>query len=172
MPHWYLDFEAYQVHGTFYLKEVALLRSDGEFCYNYFIRNPSSMPIRPPSATTHYQYLKHRLRWNFGDYYFNEAMNDIIYKVGNHKILVKGHEKVLYLRSVLDNIVEIDWLPSFKYLNNCLPERCKVRHGNHCARRKVHELLLANSIYQQQLLPPPPPPPSSPSSSTTSSENF
>jgi hypothetical protein len=154
--YWYLDFEAYQVKGKYYLKEVALLSADGEYCYNYFIRNPSSMPYRPPGATTHYQYLKHQLRWNFGDYHFNEAMDDIFKKVADDTILVKGREKVEYLKTELNNVKEIDWLPSFKYLNNCLHERCTVRHGNCCARRKVHELQFA--IQKLQQLPSTTPP--------------
>jgi hypothetical protein len=37
-------------------------------------------------------------------------------------------------------IVDLNNIPSFKILNSCANERCEVKHGNTCARRKVYEL--------------------------------
>ena len=139
MKHWFLDYEAYQMHDKVIIKEICILR-DGE-CYNYFITGPKSFSMED-SKTFRYQYNMHRLKWLFGDYTFNEAMMDIALKLKSDDVFVKGNEKFKFLSSIfpLANFIELEHIPAFKYLNNYFQERCGIRHGNHCARRKVYEL--------------------------------
>ena len=82
----------------------------------------------------------HRLDWDWGDYEFCEAMTDISRKLRGDTVYIKGNEKYKFMRQQLPNakLVELENLPSFRTLNNCLHERCEVKHGNHCARRKVY----------------------------------
>ena len=138
---WFLHFEGYQFPGgVFVIKEIAILNSDGDRCYNYFITGPKA--IRPYSQTFQYQYGMHKLRWEFGDYEFNEAMMDIARKLRSDTVFIKGREKFEYIWRMFPRpkFVEVENVPSFKYLNNYVHERCEVRHGNHCARQKVYEL--------------------------------
>ena len=137
--HWFLDYEAYQMLCKVIIKEICILR-DGK-CYNYFITGPKSLSIED-SKTFQYQYNMHRLKWLFGDYRFNEAMMDIALKLKSDAVYIKGNEKFQFLTNIFTspNFIELEHIPAFKYLNNCFQKRCGVRHGNHCARRKVYEL--------------------------------
>ena len=136
---WFLDFEAYQTQDKVIIKEICILR--GEECYNYFIIGPKSHTIED-SKTLQYQYNMHRLKWLFGDYTFNEAMIDIALKLKSDNVYIKGDEKLKFINRILPsvNFIELENIPAFKNLNNCFHERCNVRHGNHCARRKAYEL--------------------------------
>ena len=84
----------------------------------------------------------HKLKWAFGDYAFNEAMMDIARKLKFDTVYIKGNEKFKFISSIFPTakFIEVEYIPPFKLLNNCLQECCGVDHGTHCARRKVHEL--------------------------------
>ena len=141
VKHWFLDYEAYQLHERTIIKEICILSEDGQHCFNYFIKNPSSLPSIPYCTTTAFQFKRHQLEWNFGDYHFTEAMEDINRKLKFDIVLVKGNEKAKFISGYLNRVViELVNIPSFKQLKNCMTERCEVKHGNNCARRKVHEL--------------------------------
>ena len=77
-----------------------------------------------------------------GDYEFNEAMMDIARKLREDTVYIKGREKFEFMQRIFPSpkFIELGGVPAFKKLNVCVHERCKVKHGNHCARRKVHEL--------------------------------
>ena len=138
---WFLDFVGYQFPGGgFVIKEIAILSADGDRCYNYFITGPKA--IRPYSQTFQYQYNMHKLRWEFGDYEFYEAMMDVARKIGDNTVFIKGREKFEYIRHMFPRpkFVELQDVPAFHHLNSCIHERCEIKHGNHCARRKVYEL--------------------------------
>ena len=136
---WYCDFEGYHLGtGEFIVKEIAILSSDGLQCYNYFVRSP--FKSFPANTTTSYQFNRHQLRWDFGEYNFYQAMNDIWLKVGENLVLVKGLEKVKFLQEHLLNVEEIEGVPAFKHLPECKNDWCDLKHGTWCARRKVHEL--------------------------------
>ena len=138
---WYCDFEGFDIGtGEFIVKEIAILSSDGLQCYNYHVKNPCKYPCFPQNATTLFQFYRHRLRWDFGDYNFYEAMNDIWRKVGVNLVLVKGLEKAKFLQEHLLNVEEMEGVPAFKHLSECRNDWCDVKHGIWCARRKVHEL--------------------------------
>jgi len=138
---WYCDFEGYRI-GTdeFIVKEIAILSSDGLQCYNYLVKNPLKYPCFPQNETTLFQFNRHRLSWNFGDYSFNEAIDDIWRKVKVDNVYVKGLEKKQFLEQHLFSVLELHFMPSFKDLNETLHEWCDVKHGIWCARRKVNEL--------------------------------
>src|ERR1700727_1332120 len=140
---WYLDFVGFQFEGSkgFIVKEIAILSSSGDRCYNYFITRPKQIYIKD-YKTYNYQFDMHNLRWEWGDYEFDEAMWDIQSKVKCVTVYVKGKEKRDFISGLLPGaqILELQYVPAFKHLNSCTHEKCDVKHGNHCARRKVYEL--------------------------------
>ena len=140
--HWFLDFVGFQFSGVgFIVKEIAILSGDGDRCYNYFITGPKYIHIEN-YKTYNYQYDLHNLRWGWGDYEFSEAMMDIAKKLRCDTVYIKGFEKWKYICSLFPrpNFIELEGIPAFKHLNNSIHERCEVKHGNHCARRRVYEL--------------------------------
>ena len=140
---WYMDFVGYSCHPQgFIVKEIAILHDSGERCYNYFVTGPRVYPLHQ-SSVIQYQYNMHRLDWNWGDYEFDEAMADIARKLGEDTVYIKGTEKCKFMCKQLSKpkFMELEDIPAFHTLNNCVHERCNVRHGNHCARRKVYELM-------------------------------
>src|ERR1700721_2277428 len=148
---WFLDFVGFQFPATgFIVKEIAILNSAGSRCYNYFITGP-----KPLIVDTHniynFQYGMHNLQWEWGDYEFDEVMQDIERKLGCDTVYVKGGEKYDFINRLLQSVtlIELEHVPAFKYLNSCMHERCEVKHGNHCARRKVYEL--KNALEKQGL---------------------
>ena len=146
---WFLNFEGYQFpEGSFVIKEIAILNSDGGRCYNYFITSQRHILyyIAKPFSIS----IECITRWEFGDYELNEAMMDITRKLRSDTVYVKGREKFEYLRNLFPRpmFVELEDVPAFKNLNNCVHERCQIRHGNHCARRKVYEL--RHAVLQQE----------------------
>ena len=123
---WFLDFESYQLSaGHFIVKEIAILSDDGSRCYNYFVRGPLLQHVSTDN-TLYFQFRRHNLRWDWGDYSFDEALGDIYHKVRGCTVYVKGEEKAKFMGQELPNVVEIDWLPPFKQLNNCNAEVCDV----------------------------------------------
>jgi hypothetical protein len=148
---WFLDFVSYHsVEFGFIIKEIAILHNDGERCFNYFITGPKTYPSSLHSQTFNYQFDMHRLKWEFGDYEFGEAIMDIARKLGDDIVYLKGDAKRDFMSNILPRctFVELQKIPSFRELNNCTYERCRVKHGNHCARRKVFEL---RHIFNQNL---------------------
>jgi hypothetical protein len=141
---WFLDFVGYQYSGIhFVIKEIAILNTNGDRCYNYFITGPKTVYPMEHFQTVQYQYQMHQLRWEFGDYQFNEAMMDIARKLRSDPVFIKGNEKWKFISSMFPSptFIELKDVPAFKSLNSCVHERCEVKHGNHCARRKVYELM-------------------------------
>src|SRR5271156_1209246 len=65
-PFWYLDFEGYQVYGTFYVKDISILKNDRTHRWTYHITQQDI------AAPTSYEFLRHasqlKLKWCFGDY--------------------------------------------------------------------------------------------------------
>lgn len=140
--YWLIDFEGYSYgYHDYIIKEICILSSDGKQCFNYFIRNPKNEPSIPNNKTILYQYNRLKLKWRFGDFSFNEALDDIFYKVGSANLCIKGSEKKQFLeKQGFITVHEIEGIPSFKVLNECMGEWCEIRHGKWCARRKVNEL--------------------------------
>ena len=80
-----------------------------------------------------------------------ETLEDIAKKIKRDTVYMKGAEKCAYISSLFPTATFIDLvdIPAFKHLNNCIHERCDVKHGNHCARRKVYELKYAVDNYKE-----------------------
>jgi hypothetical protein len=139
---WFIDFEGYHFeYLDFMVKEIAILSKDGSQCFNYMIKYPCSMIYNPKDVpTAQFQFKRHGLSWECGDYTFIEAINDIKNKVGSDTVYVKGLEKSEYLKLLLSpNVKCVPEHPPFRDLENCLEKQCGV-HGKHCARRKVFEI--------------------------------
>jgi len=139
---WYIDFEGYCFeHYNVYIKEIAILASDTRTCYNYHVYHHTPTGLnRKFSNVARYQYHRHLLSWEFGDYDLLEALTDIKNKISTDEVFVKGEGKFEYLKQFFPNIKCLPEEPSFYSLNNYLHETCNVNHGKYCARRKVFEL--------------------------------
>src|SRR5438552_2989161 len=149
MLFFYLDFEGYQccaaaATNNFIVKEISILSSNGQHCFTYLVKSPAASDRRqflPDNATFKYQYRRHNIRWDNGDFTFAHAMSDIAAKVGAYAVYVKGPEKHRFFQKYLPYVIELGMLlPLIKKLSNCATECCQYYHGNYCARRKVHEL--------------------------------
>ena len=75
---WYIDFEAYQFNGQYYVKEISVISNQ---CYNYFVKNSNHIPKISRNSTTQFQFMRHRLPWHFGEITFQDAIADIQQKV-------------------------------------------------------------------------------------------
>jgi len=146
---WYIDFEGYHFDNKFIVKEIAIVKKDSLQCYNYFVMNPCNIPHAPNTQTIHFQYKRHNLRWEFGDFKFCDVIEDIISKVkSSDAVYGKGAAKVAFLKKWLPQIQEMTWINTpFKKLYNCISEVCEIRHGFNCARRKAHELQYIDCMY-------------------------
>ena len=138
MMYWFIDFESFKL-GTddFIVKEICILNSEGTECYNYLVKSPKCCPYPDDNKTINYQYNRHRIPWNCGDFPFRPVINDIWLKVGSANLYVKGLEKQIFLDKWLFRVIDLDFLPSLRHMNIRTDERCEIKHGMHCARRKV-----------------------------------
>ena len=146
---WFCDFEAFKSNQSqYYTKEIAILNNDGKQCYNYHIAYPCCMVFTPADLrTAYFQYRRHGLAWEFGDFNFLDAIAEIKSKVGFDTIYVKGLEKATFLKQFLRNVKCMAEQPSLNSLNNCLNEVCELNHGKWCARRKAYELYYLSNFY-------------------------
>ena len=85
-PFWYLDFEAYKVYGSFYVKEIAILKNDKTECLTYYISHHGF------SVPTSYEFQRQasqlQLAWSFGEYRFDDAIQQIKSKIGNDFVIL------------------------------------------------------------------------------------
>ena len=118
---WLCDFEAYKSDsGQFIVREISILKSDGTECYSYMVKSPKNCYYTPyNNQTMHYQFKRHKIRWEAGDHSFKDAMDDIRKKVEDRSVYVKGFEKVQFLQNELWLVHNLQFIPSFKKLNNC-----------------------------------------------------
>jgi hypothetical protein len=139
MAKWFLDFEGFSSAGKFWIKELCILPLEGDFHYNYFIKSNKMNPSDCDSYN--WQFQRHGLRSSFGDYYFNEAIRDVQYKVGDGIVLIKGREKALQMENYF-NVEELpESLCSFKKSDACSDKYCNVKHNKvFCAQRKCYLL--------------------------------
>ena len=141
MLFFYCDFEGFSCGANeFIVKEISILSNDGMQCFTYRVGSPNNCTYFPRDSTFKYQYDRHHLAWEDGDYCFSDAMGDIRQKVLGSVMYVKGEQKQRFLEKYFPYVSQLDMLPSFSKLNSCPTEWCEYRHGKNCARRKVHEL--------------------------------
>src|SRR3977135_4473533 len=111
---WILDFEGYtEQGGKFWVKELCILPCDtlgDDECYNYFIKSDDMTK----TGCYFWQFRRHALYKDFGDYYFGEAIRDVQIKIGDGKVLVKGREKANFLREWFKVEELLEQLCSFK----------------------------------------------------------
>ena len=146
---WFLDFEAHHIESydcrdfgklRYIVKEMTILSGNGKRCYNYFVRNPCKLSYMPDTETAHFQFQHMVCYGSLGTTLFESPIKDIDRKVGEDVVYVKELQKTNFIKEYLLNVIELEGLPPLKTLNNYMNERCEVKHGNHCARRKVYEL--------------------------------
>jgi hypothetical protein len=138
---WYLECEAYQLDGNYFVKEIALLKGDRTQCWTYYI-NQHAFPL-PSCAEYNLQKASLRLAWSYGEHTFDEAIVLINEKVINDDfIFVSNHDAFQFFEPYL----KVTYQPcevGFE-MNHCPSENCDLNHGNQCARRKVHEIRYAD----------------------------
>src|SRR5271167_2123403 len=106
---WYLDFIGYQCFDRgFISKEIAILHDSGDRCYNYFVTGPREYPVIY-SSTIQHQYQMHNLRWECGDYEFNEAMMDIARKLRQDTVYIKGRQKFEFMHVYFQDSISLSW---------------------------------------------------------------
>ena len=142
MTFWYLAFEACKVCGYFSVKEIAILKNDRTECRTYHI---SHYNIKEPSS---YEFLRQasqlQLAWSFGDYQFDDAIEQIKTKIGNGIAIFRTRnseydtEKYTFLKNFLPQLAAQHYEVGFEMVN-CINDKCDVGH-NFCARQRVHEL--------------------------------
>ena len=118
------------------MKELCILpcdTADDDECYNYFIKSDDMTK----TGCYFWQFRRHGLYKDFGDYYFGEAIRDVQLKIGDGKVLVKGREKANFLKEWF-NVEELsEQLCSFKKSGGMVDKCCLVQHSKiNCARRK------------------------------------
>jgi len=139
---WYLDFEGYQVDGTFYVKEISILKNDRTQCWTYYITQQDI------AAPTSFEFLRHaaqlKLEWCFGDYRLEEAINAIKEVVGDESVYfctrnsTYDTDKYEFFKNFLPQLTEQHYEVGYNMVN-CINDKCDVDH-NFCARQRVHEL--------------------------------
>ena len=152
---WIVDFEAYLVDGKFWIKEIAILpltndnNFDNDTIYNLFVKSRGLARTSIPNYGWYMQH--HNIRPNFCDYFFDEAIAFIQWKIGNGKMYVKGREKCNFLREYF-NVEELpENLCSFKNMDGFADKCCDVKHSKFCcARRKVFFLRKAFNDYKSK----------------------
>src|SRR5271154_2996738 len=114
---WFLDFEGYHFPGLgFIIKEIAIVNNDDkDQCYNYFIRGPKNISMYD-GAALNFQFKRHHLSWEFGDYEFAEAMMDVARKFKDSMVCIKGKKKFDFIRHMFPSpkFIELDGIPAFK----------------------------------------------------------
>jgi hypothetical protein len=143
LTYWYLEFEAYKIDGNFFVKEIAILKGDRTQCYTYYIKQHA---VPPPVSSEEYQLQKSLLglAWSYGEHSFEEAMTLIKEKTAAEDLIFVSSAEARYF---LSQYLAVTYQPceiGFEMIH-CPSENCDVRHGDQCARRKVHELRYADN---------------------------
>ena len=145
---WFLDMEAYQLNGKYWPKEIAIVNRDSSICHNFHIWAPRRLKNLAKGLTAQYQYKRHNLRWEFGEWKLSDVKTLIRLTIARQPVGIKGEEKCRYFEQWGLNVHSLDELPSLKTLNIYPNEHCEIRHGT-CARQKCYEILNA---YNNMLL--------------------
>ena len=139
-PFWYLDFEAYQIYNSFYVKEIAILKSDKTHCYTYYISHPF---INVPRTYEFKRQQSQQLDWSFGEHSFDRVIAEIKSKIGSDKVIFGtrlnsyDNAKFLYLKGYLPQLLDQPYEVGYQ-MTNCIADKCGINH-NFCARQRVHE---------------------------------
>jgi len=144
LTYWYLEFEAYKLDDNVYVKEIAILKGDRTQCYTYHI-NLHAIPV-PATTSEKYKWQKSQLAlsWSFGEYTFDEAVAKIKERIGEGDLIfISDAYSRMYLEQYFPKVTYQPCEIEFE-MNHCPNENCDVRHGDQCARRRVHEMRYAD----------------------------
>ena len=143
LTYWYLEFEAYKLDGNVFVKEIAILKGNRTQCWTYYI-NQHAVPL-PTSPEYLWQKSLLGLAWSYGDHTFEEAIALIKEKVAEEDLVfVSDPHASHFLKQYLPKITYQPCEIGFEMIH-CPSENCDVRHGDQCARRKVHEIRYADN---------------------------
>ena len=140
---WIIDLEGYQLDGIWFPKEIALLNVETQECTCLIIKLEVAYRFvsRDYYRTIGFQFKRHRLRWDEGDYNLATAMEKFRDMVHAQDIVYcKGDQKVKYFKSWFDQVEEVN-APAFKTLDKFPSKYCDRKHGLICAKRKCFELI-------------------------------
>ena len=138
---WYLECEAYQLDGNYFVKEIALLKGDRTQCWTYYI-NQHSVPL-PTCEEYNPQKATLRLAWSFGEHTVDEAMALIKEKVADDDLIFVSDSIAFQFLEKYLKVTYQQCEVGFE-MTHCPSENCDLQHGNQCARRKVHEIRYAD----------------------------
>jgi hypothetical protein len=143
LTYWYLEAEAYKLNGDVFIKEIAILKGDRTQCYTFHV-NQHAFSL-PTSEEYTWQKSKLGLSWSYGNHTLDEAIALIKEKtVEEDLIFVSDPEISLFLKQYFPKITYQPCEIGFQMIH-CPSENCDVRHGDQCARRKVHEIRYADN---------------------------
>jgi hypothetical protein len=141
---WICDFEYYQDDDNqIWVKELTIVplkpKNDPDESYTYLIK--SNGLGNKSCKNWWYQFRRHGIRVQHGDYLFDEAIRSIQMIVADDQVFIKGKQKTDVLREYL-NVVELpETLCNMKNLTGFTAECCKFKHSRtYCARRKAFYL--------------------------------
>jgi len=142
LTYWYLELEAYKLDGNLFVKEIAILKGDRSQCWTYHIHQ-HALPL-PTSEEYQHQQSALQLAWSYGEHTFEEAIAIIKEKVADEDLVfVSDPHSSYFLKEYLPKITYQPCEIGFEMIH-CPSETCDVRHGDQCARRKVHEIRYAD----------------------------
>ena len=142
LTYWYLEYEAYKLDGNVFVKEIALLKGNRTQCWTYYI-NQHAVPL-PTAPEYLWQKSALGLAWSYGDHLFEEVITLIKEKVDEGDLVfVSDPHASHFLKQYLPKITYQPCEIGFEMIH-CPSENCDVRHGDQCARRKVHEIRYAD----------------------------
>lgn len=144
LTYWYLEAEGYYLDQNFFVKEIALLKGDRTQCWTYYINQHAN--ATPTSA----EYISQRnslgITWSYGEQTLDEVMAIIKEKIGETDLIfVSEPITSLHLKQYLPKITFQPCEIGFQMIH-CPSENCDLRHGNQCARRRVHEIRYADNL--------------------------
>ena len=138
LTYWYLEAEAYKFDANFFVKEIAILKGDRTQCWTYYI-NQHAVPL-PTSPEYLWQKASLGLAWSYGEHTFDQAIALIKEKVAAEDLIfVSDPHTSHFLKQFLPKITYQPCEIGFEMIH-CPSENCDVKHGDQCARRKVHEI--------------------------------
>lgn len=148
----FVDLQGFRgINNQFIIKEFSLLDIDYEF-YN-IVKSPYSMEKLPPHLQNQAKWLTryyHGISFNSGELFLNEVIREVLPHIQNKVIIVKGEEKVSWVKSIFRRSYAVENVENFGWHSHRIQttiEKCQnhtcIRIQNdscHCARVSVENL--------------------------------
>jgi hypothetical protein len=143
LTYWYLEAEAHILDGSVFVKEIAILKGDRTQCWTFHV-NQHAFPL-PTSEEYSMQKSQLGLAWSYGDYTIEDAVAIIKEKTAEDDLIFVSDPQIsLFLKQYFPKITYQACEIGFQ-MKHCPSENCDIRHGDQCARRKVHEIRYADN---------------------------